>query len=598
MSVYKPVNNFVLTIIMAIIIAAPSAFAQKRTAKKTATKASAQASQTSGRPGAINISRSKTTLPQTEKIQNTEVASPLKDLRRVRPPRSSEFYTGTSKEAEYERLLELEIKKLYQLSQQYRKSINRGEIWLRLAERYVEKARLVEFREQAKYDLQIKEYLEKRSRVKPEMNTRLARDYNRKAIELYEWFLKDFPNDNKVDQALFFLGYNYFELGQTQKGEEFYQRLVKDYPNSAYVTESYFALGEYFFDNEQWQKALDAYQKVISRKKARLNMFALYKGAWCLYRLNRLEGALKTLERVIRLSGGVGEKAETIAGQALNRVRLGSEALKDYVPFYAETGEYKTALERFNAVAGDEKRAYGMMERLAYVYSDMGNKTGSNYLFKQLIGLDPAAEKAADYQYRVVLSYATSDPNTFRQELAVWMDSFGPESVWAQTNAKNQKLVGDMHKLQETVLRNHVLQLHQTAQNSRAQFSQQAANKAYALYFKYFAKAPQANEMVFYRAELLFDMGFFADAAKLYTYVAENDPKNKYYKQAVENNVLALEKALPSNKEIESKRGNSLEPIPMDPPVAAFEKGAQIRVRKSTLLISLKGKILQIFYAA
>lgn len=548
---------------------------KKPVANAPANKSAAATSNASTSKGSgINFAKSKIELPKTQTL-NTETNAP-KDLRRVRPPRSNEFYVANSKEAEYERLLDLEIKKLFQLSQQYRKSVNRGEIWLRLAERYVEKARLIEFREQSAYDQKIKDYLDKKTTAKPVLNTKVARDYNRKAIELYEWFLKDFPQDEKVDQALFFLGYNYFELGQTQKGEEYYQRLVKNYPNSAYVTESYFALGEFYFDNERWQPALDAYQKVISRKKARLNMFALYKGAWCLYRLNRLEGALKTLERVVRLSGGAAEATENVAGgQALNRVRLGSEALKDYVPFYAETGEYKDALQRFSAVAGDEKKSEQMLERLAYVYGEMGNRNASNFLFKQLIGLNPIAEKAADYQYRIVLSYATSDPNQFRQELTTWMDMFGPDSEWAKANAKNQKLVGDMAKLQETVLRNHVLQLHQTAQNSRATFSQQAANKAYALYFKYFATAPQANEMVFYRAELMFDMGFYADAAKLYTYVIDKDPKNKYFKQAVENNVLALEKALPSNKEIESKRGNTLEPIPLDPPIAAFEKGAQ-----------------------
>lgn len=587
MSVYKLVNKqhfgralkTSIIALTAMLIAMPQADAQrsKKSARNPSPKTKNIQTVQGSRQGEINISRSKTELPKSQGLQELQQSTAPKDLRRVRPPRSNEFYVGSSKEIEYERLLDMEIKKLYQLSQQYRKSVNRGEIWLRLAERYVEKARMIEFREQSIYDQKIKDYLDKKTKIKPEMNTRLARDYNRKAIELYEWFLKDFPQDNKVDQALFFLGYNYFELGQTAKGEEYYQRLVKQYPNSAYVTESYFALGEFYFDNEHWQKALDSYQKVISRKKARLNMFALYKGAWCLYRLNRLEGALKTLERVVRLSGGPNETpGESVAGgQALNRVRLGSEALKDYVPFYAETGEYKNAYRRFSDVAADEKRATQMIERLGYVYADIGNKTAANYLFKQLIGLDPVAEKAADYQYRVVVSHATTDGNKFREELSVWMDMFGPESQWAQANAKKQKLVADMHKLQETVLRNHVLQLHQTAQNSRAQFSQQAANKAYALYFKYFTNSPQGNEMVFYRAELLFDMGFHADAAKLYTYVIEKDPKNKYFKQAVENNVLALEKALPSNKEIEGKRGNTLDPIPLDPPVAAFEKGAQ-----------------------
>ena len=485
MSVYKLVNKQQLSrhlktaaiAIATILIVLPQAHAQrsKKSAKNPSPKTKNIQPNQSARPGEINIARSKTELPKSLGLQELQQNSIPKDLRRVRPPRSNEFYVGNSKEAEYERLLDMEIKKLYQLSQQYRKSVNRGEIWLRLAERYVEKARLIEFREQSVYDQKIKDYLDKKSKIKPEMNSRLARDYNLKAIELYEWFLKDFPKDNKVDQALFFLGYNYFELGQSAKGEEHYQLLVKQYTNSAYVTESHFALGEFYFDNEQWQKALDSYQKVISRKKARLNMFALYKGAWCLYRLNRLEGALKTLERVVRLSGGPNEAAESVAGgQALNRIRLGSEALKDYVPFYAETGEFKNAYQRFTDISADEKRAAAMIERLGYVYADIGNKTASNYLFKQLIGLDPVAEKAADYQYRVVVSYSTTDQNKFREELTTWMDMFGPDSPWAQTNATKQKLVSDMHKLQETVLRNHVLQLHQTAQNSRAQFSQQA----------------------------------------------------------------------------------------------------------------------------
>jgi tetratricopeptide (TPR) repeat protein len=77
----------------------------------------------------------------------------------------------------------------------------------------------------------------------------MLREYNRKAIKLYEWFEKDFPRDPKIEPGHFFLGYNYFELGENKKGAAYYARLNRDFPNSPFVGESHFALGEYYFEN-------------------------------------------------------------------------------------------------------------------------------------------------------------------------------------------------------------------------------------------------------------------------------------------------------------------------------------------------------------
>jgi tetratricopeptide (TPR) repeat protein len=556
---------------------AETAFAKKKTTKVAAdsddSSRAAPVSAADANRKALDFGRSKFALPQSTKIATPPPT--IRDIHLVKPPRSSEFYEGNSKEVRYEKLLDEEIRELYRLSQQYRQSRSRGEIWLRLAERYVEKAHFIEFREQAEYDKKFKDYLDKKTHVKPKLALQLSHDYNKKAVELYQWFIKDFKDDPKVDQALFFLGYNEFELGNSKAGEGFYQRLVQQYPDSAYVIESYFALGEYYFDNEKWQAALDSYEKVIRVKKARLNAFALYKSSWCLYRLSRASEALKMLERVIRISGGPDEGANVEGGKTVNRLRLSQEALRDYVPFYAEVGDPKAALSEFMRITQDETKAYKMLERLAYIYGDSGNKVSSAELFRQLIAKNPTAEKAADYQYQIILAYATSDQKVFRQEIINWLENFGPESAWAKENAKNTKLLADTEKLQETTLRNHVLQLHQTAQNSRTQFSQQAANSGYNLYAKYFSNSPKGVEMYFFHAELLFDMARYEEASRYYTFVSDKGAAgNSYYEKAIINNLLALEKALPSPRDIEAKRGKSLEPIPFDPPVASFEKGA------------------------
>lgn len=531
------------------------------------------------RNSGLEMKKSQTSLPQAP--VEKETPKKARSLETIKPPKSGSFYEAGTKEAQYEKLLDEEIKTLYSLSQQNKASRNRGEIWLRLGERYVEKARIIDMREQADYEKRIKDYNEGRTKVRPEMNTRGQREYNEKAVKLYEWFVKDFPKDPKVDQALFFLGYNHFELGNTQLGERYYTQLVKKYPDSAFITESRFALGEYYFENENWKSALENYSQVVKVKKARLNMFAMYKSAWCLYRLNRTKVALQALEKVIRQSRATDTSDRVPSGaKTVSKLRLGQEALKDYVPFYAEAGDANAAEEQFLKLAGNEKQAFQMLERLAYIYADNGNHAAANAIFRRLIARDPNAEKAAEYQYQIVISYATNDPKNFRKELDLWLETFGPGSHWAGQNAKNEKLVSDVSKLQETTLRNFVLKHHQAAQASRAVYSQQVASGGYDQYARYFPNSPKIIEMQFFHAELLFDMEKYEAASRIYTWVAEKDPQGPYREKAVVNNLLALEKDLPSTKDIEAKRGKSLEKMPLDPPVERFEK-ATLRYLKA-----------------
>ena len=341
-----------------LALAAPADSRKKKVAPAPAAATASAAPGTSAK--ALDLQRSQMSLPQSQTL-----AEPAKkrSLEAVKPPKSNSFYDGgSSKEAEYERILDEEIKQLYKLSQSNRTSANRGEIWLRLGERYVEKSRLIDLREQGEYEKKLKDFAEKKTKIRPQLNAKASREYNEKAVQLYEWFIKDFPKDSKIDQALFFLGYNHFELGNTQLGERYYTELVKKYPDSVFITESHFALGEYYFENESWKKALDNYMKVIKVKKARLNTFALYKSSWCLYRLNRTKVALQALERVVRQSRANDRDENTPGGRkSVNKLRLAQEALKDYVPFYAEAGDAKAAEADFQRLSGNDKQTAQML---------------------------------------------------------------------------------------------------------------------------------------------------------------------------------------------------------------------------------------------
>ena len=70
---------------------------------------------------------------------------------------------------------------------------------------------------------------------------------------------------------------------------------------------------------------------------------------------------------------------------------------------------------------------------------------------------------------------------TFRSELYSWIENYGPDSVWAQANQRSPQLVAKATELIETTLRNYILQQHQTAQNSKAAYSQKLASSGYDL---------------------------------------------------------------------------------------------------------------------
>jgi tetratricopeptide (TPR) repeat protein len=522
----------------------------------------------------VDINKRRSSLPTFKKLQST----PTINVNRIKPPSSGKLYyqEGTD-EAELEKITDEGINQLFKLTQRFKRSSKRGELWLRLAEQYVEKARLIEYRLQQNYDEQLKLYEQKKRRSRPKLSLTAAQKYNKKAVLLYEKFMEDFPKDDKIPQALFFLGYNYFELNQTTKGEGYYQQLTKRFPKSSYVDQSNFALGEFYFENEKWDKALVHYLKVARNSRSRLYSFAKYKAAWCQYKVGQLKEALRSLEGVIA-AGRQAKRADSSGG--VSRIRLASEALKDLIIFYAEVGSAEGARNYFRKVAG-EKAVYNMLEKLAYYYTDTGAKKSARFIFKELIDWRPNSAKAYDYQYQIVTMYIAAGNNkVFKQELYSWIENYGPESVWSKANAEKPDLVRKATQLIETTLRNFILQQHQTAQNSKAAYSQKQALSGYELYFTTFKESPRLDEMHFFYAELLFDMQKWSRAAYHYLWVVNNSPKSQYYEKANLNSILALEKSLPSAEEIKKIVGKTTDPVPFDKTLRVFEKISQNYIKK------------------
>ncbi|MEZ0392950.1 MAG: tetratricopeptide repeat protein [Pseudobdellovibrionaceae bacterium] len=552
------------------------------------------------RGGAISSATQKkdTALPETKdlfgekKVQNV-------NLNQIKPPKTSTFFEESNTDkAKLEKITDQQINELFKLTQKFRNSPQRGELWLRLAELYVEKAGVIDYRKQGEYDQALKDFQAGKRKTKPALDLRDAKEYNKKAIQLYEWFARDFPKDDKMDQALFFLGYNYYELGKLDQGTAYYTRLTKEFPQSPYVIEANFALAEYHFENEKWKEAEGYYSQVLRYRRHRLYNFSLYKTAWCEFRSGNTQRALKTMELLIRTNKEQAAQAALQGRKNISKTRLENEGLRDLVVFYADIGEPEKAPGYFNALAGQNSMNY--VEKLAYLYADKGNLSGARYLFNYLIEQNPTSPKAFDYKYQVVRLYSNAKKSReFREEMFAWIRNFGTGSAWYQANQANKDFVDNSYKLREQTLRTYVLQQHQTAQNSRAPFSQSLALEGYKLYLNEFKDAQAVADMHFYYGELLYDLKKFDEAGAQYRWVVENGKGSKFYSRAAENTVLALEKDLPSDDEMAAKVGKSVEPIPLDPRVERFIEVAKDYVNRlpdTEKAVEMKFRIGRLYY--
>ena len=528
-----------------------------------------------------------------------EQAPAVVNLAKVQPPSSTKlYYPAGTDEAELEETTDESINQLYQLAREYRNSPRRGELWLRLGEQYVDKARLIEYRLMSEHDRAMAAFEAGKGKKPAPVNLSVARNYNRKAVQLYEWFVRDFPKDPKMDQALFFLGYNYFELGDTKKGEYYYLQLTNEYPNSMYVAESDFALGEYYFDNNHFKKGLIYYGRVASNRHNRLYSFSMYKMAWCYYKLDEPRKGLNYLQQVI-LDGrrAKGQHDNSIGG--ISRIRLATEAVKDLIVFFAEAGDVRMARSYFTSVIGPHS-ANANLQKLAYFYIDIGNRASARYVFRDLIAQDPNAVKSFDYQYAIVKSYSQSgNPKIFKQELNTWIQAFGPSSPWQRANHNNQAVIAKANQLMESLLRNRVLLNHEVAQKTQVKAAYSRAQAGYELYFHTFQQSPKMDEMHFFYAELLYDLHEYNRAALHYTWVVNNAPKSPYYNKALLDALLSYEKRVPSDAKIRKLVGNSNKYIPFPPSIVAFEGAAKRYLAsnpKGSDVVAVKYRLGALYY--
>ena len=486
------------------------------------------------------------------------------DLKSVKPPSSQTYYNQDSDEAELERVMIEEEKQLFKLL----KRKKTAELTLRLGALYAERAKLIAFKIQSDYEKKLQSFKSGLRKSKPYLNLKSSQVYNRKSLKLFEDFKNNYPNHKRMDEVLFFLGFNFYQLQDKQQGIKYYTELERRFPKSFYLYEARFQLGEHYFQFKNWKRSLNYYSKVSQNKRGKFYFFSLYKMAWCLYKLDQVSKGLALLKEIIE----EGKNFQRFSDRD-QTFTFTDEAREDLVLFYTFSRKNPAEAKSFFLSLTRKEQAWRLLKKLAYAYRDTGQSKGVLILFQDLINHNPSGKEAFDYKYQMVETvYSSGNVSNIIKIIKEWVVDYGPNSSWANSNQRDRQLIQKSNSFQEVTIRNYTLKNHETFRRSKSKRSKALALNLYKIYFKHFQKSKKLDEMYFWYAELLFDSKRYISAVKAYEEVISLFPNSKYVKATYLNQVLALEKALPKEGEIKKLVGKETQAVEMPRVIKSFIK--------------------------
>jgi TolA-binding protein len=369
--------------------------------------------------------------------------------------------------------------------------------------------------------------------------------------ELFGKVIKDYPWFSQYDLALYVDGFLAVEQGKQEEALARFDRILAEYPKSRFVPDAHMARAEALFNGKyDYAGALVEYEKVLQYKDSELYGLAMFKSAWCMWRLGRTEEAAKRFVAVFEITDSQGKIAPT---QRKQLDELQSEALKYLVEVFTED-EKNTAQDVYGFLTkiGGDRFAGKVVRALAVQFYDQGHFERGIEAYELLLKLEPASADAGRWVLAIARGYAAiEDYPKLRATYQRAVSGYTAGSAWAKTQG-DPTVVAETSTELEKQLREHALQLHARAQKdktSRAEF--EGAAGLYDVYLSKFAAAKGAYQIQYYLAEIdFYHLDKSTEAATHYMAAARAIPKDEAAREplaslrhdAIYNAIAALER--------------------------------------------------------
>jgi TolA-binding protein len=370
-----------------------------------------------------------------------------------------------------------------------------------------------------------------------------------RAQATYRRLIDEYPKFRKIDTVIYLYAFSLRDQQKIGESIKYFQIILDKYPRSRYVADAWMAIAEYrFYEQQDYKSSLEAYEKVLKHPKSTLYDLALFKTAWCYWKLGDTTKSAQRFKDVLDLAK---KKAGRTEAEQKRAEELQGEALDYLVELFTED-DTKTARDAFEFLAqiGGKQYSRKVLKQLADTVFDQTRYERAVEAYRLLIELDPNAADAPDYAGKIVEGYQLlGDIKTAVTEMRKLASDYGGRSAWAAANKDRPKTVEHARTMAEGLIRNLAKTMHAEAQaNEKAtkvvdKSRYASAAEAYQFYLANFPDAPDAAELRYLRADILFfKLGKYEDAGREYLAVGKTQPVGKYHKDALLQAMGAFEK--------------------------------------------------------
>jgi len=438
----------------------------------------------------------------------------------------SEFSGEVQKEKAFLRKLrkdetkiDLAIKNTKALIDQSRNKPYLPELYLRLADLYVEKSRVTYF---------IRKSLKKEPLSKLEALP--ADALKNQAIEIYQRILDHFSNFEQSDKVHFFMAHEFREMGKIKEMVVHYRTIIQQYPQSPYVPETYLLLGDHYFKAQNLDMAQSHYTKIFQYQQSPAYAIAQYKLGWCYINRADFRSAITHFETALKTS----KNQETTDIDTYRHVDIRLESLVDmaycYVDCYKKHSP-QTAIAYFESYAWSLASYMAALEKLAKRYFIKKKWAHSAAIYRTLSDLCDDADKLLAYAQKIfecVRETHIYDQVAFDVQMIVKALEKQRYASYISFEDKQEK-----EKEYEVFAREMITQLHDTARKNKNNAAFKEASDAYMAYLDFFYLSPVIWDMKNNCAESLFASGQYLQAGKYYETLYRNAPPEKINRQDV-----------------------------------------------------------------
>jgi len=394
---------------------------------------------------------------------------------------------------------------------------------------------------------------------------------------LYKQLLADHPDFRRTDLVLYLVGFAAKEDNREDEAMSRFQAVIERFPDSPLYGDAWMMIGEHHFASGAWEKAREAYANILENPAAATYDLAMFKTAWCDWKLGEVDSAARRFKEVLDLA--VEAECVGTAAQRRRRASLRDEALEYLVIVFTEDRAI-SAKEVFDFLAsiGGERYSRDVLVKVADAYLGQAEYGRAVDTYDFLIALDTGGLSAADWQRKKVEAWAAAlDTPEALGAAKQLVETYGPGTAWAKQQHNRDGLERSLAST-EKLLRGTARNLHADAQarekaakpptrpknlpaaeepaweaRYRAFLDKRGlispynqASAAYQIYLSAYGDAPDAAEVRFLRAQILYFKLFrLEEAGDEFLAVGKSAPVGKYHKDALLGAMAAFEKARP-----------------------------------------------------